>query len=89
MKSATLGNDISDPEVTNISRHGVWLLLESEELFLPFEHFPWFKNAPIGKVLRVEQPSSAHVYWPDLDIDLAVESIRHPDRFPLISRDAC
>jgi hypothetical protein len=27
-----------------------------------------------------------HLYWPDLDIDLSLESIRHPENFPLISR---
>jgi hypothetical protein len=88
MKSATLGNDISGPEITNVSRHGLWLLLGREELFMPFEQFPWFRDAPIGKVLRVEQPTAEHLYWPELDIDLAVESIRHPERFPLVSRDA-
>jgi hypothetical protein len=88
MKSAALGNNTSGPEVTNVSQHGLWLLLGREELFMPFEHFPWFKTAPIGKVLRVEQPSAQHLYWPDLDIDLAVESIRHPEQFPLASRVA-
>jgi hypothetical protein len=86
MKSAVLGNNTSGPEVTNISQHGLWLLLSGEELFLAFEHFPWFKEAPIGKVLEVEQPSAQHLYWPQLDIDLAVESIRHPEQFPLVSR---
>ncbi len=86
MKSAALGKSILGPEVTNVSQHGFWLLLECEELFLPFEHFPWFKDAPIGKVLHVEQLSAQHLYWPELDIDLAVESIRNPERFPLISR---
>lgn len=88
MKSATLGSNTSGPEVTNVSQHGLWLLLDREELFLAFEHFPWFQNAPIGKVLRVEQPSAQHLYWPDLDIDLALESIRHPQRFPLVSHAA-
>jgi hypothetical protein len=88
MKSAALGNNTSGPEVTNISQHGLWLLVGQEELFLSFEQFPWFQSAPIGKVLRVEQPSSQHLYWPDLDIDLAIESIRHPERFPLVSRGA-
>lgn len=86
MKSAALGNGTSGPEVTNVSQHGLWVLLDREELFLSFEHFPWFRDAPIGKVLRVEQPSSQHLYWPELDIDLAIESIRDPKRFPLISR---
>ena len=88
MKSAALGNSTSGPEVTNISQHGLWLLLGSEELFLSFEQFPWFQSAAIGKVLRVEQPSSQHLYWPELDIDLSVESIRHPEQFPLVSRAA-
>jgi hypothetical protein len=88
MKSAALGNNTSGPEVTNVSQHGPWLLLGSEELFLPFMQFPWFQDAPIGKVLHVEQPSAEHLYWPELDIDLAVESIRHPEKFPLVSRVA-
>jgi hypothetical protein len=55
-------------------------------MFLAFDQFPWFRDAPIGKVLHVEQPQPGHLYWPELDIDLAIESIEHPDRFPLISR---
>lgn len=78
----------SGVEVTNISQHGFWILLRDEELFLPFAEFPWFRNVPIGKILNVELPSDNHLYWPELDVDLSVESIRHPDRFPLISQDA-
>jgi hypothetical protein len=60
--------------------------VDDRELFLSFELFPWFREAPIGKVLGVELQSPGHLYWPDLDIDLAVESIDHPERFPLVSR---
>jgi hypothetical protein len=76
----------SAAEVTHISRHGFWLLLGDEELLLPFEHFPWFKAATVEQISNVERPSSNHLYWPSLDVDLAVESIRHPEAFPLISR---
>ncbi len=86
MTSAAPGISTSPVEVTNISKHGFWLLLENEELFLPFSEFPWFRDVPVGKILHVELPSSGHLYWPDLDVDLAVESIRHPERFPLVSR---
>lgn len=65
---------------------GFWVLLEAEELFLPFSEFPWFREAAIGKILPVELPSPNHLYWPELDVDLAVESIRHPERFPLVSQ---
>jgi len=86
MTSAALGISISPIEVTNISQYGFWLLLENEELFLPFSEFPWFREAPVGKILHVELPSPNHLYWPELDIDLSVESIRHPEKFPLVSQ---
>jgi hypothetical protein len=86
MKSQALGNGTSDVEVTNISQHGFWLLLGNRELFLPFSDFPWFKGASISAILNVEWPQPHHLYWPDLDVDLAVESIEQPGRYPLVSR---
>lgn len=77
------GSVISEAEVTNISRHGFWILLDDRELFLPFEEFPWFKGAPVETILKVERPQDHHLYWPDLDVDLTVESIEDPSRFPL------
>ena len=73
-------------EVTNVSRHGLWLLVGDEELFLPFEQFPWFRDASIEKISVVERETADHLYWPLLDIDLTVESIRTPDAFPLVAR---
>jgi len=86
MKSALPGKYISEGEVANVSRQGFWLLINERELFLPFDKFPWFRDVPIGHLLRVEQPHATHLYWPDLDADLAVESIEFPERFPLVSR---
>ena len=86
MKSAAPGRNTSDAEVTSVSEHGLSLLLDREALFLPFEQFPWFRHASIDKVLRVERPSKDHLHWPALDVDLSVDSIRHPERFPLVSR---
>lgn len=86
MRSAPRGTPISDAEITNLSKHGFWLLVRGRELFAPFESFPWFKHASIAQVLSVEMPSPNHLYWPELDVDLAVESIENPDAFPLVSR---
>ena len=73
-------------EVTNVSRHGLWLLVGDEELFLPFEHFPWFRDASIEKISVVERQTADHLYWPLLDLDLSVESVRTTDAFPLVAR---
>ena len=86
MKSALRGRSISAVEVTNVSQHGFWVLVGDRELFLPFKKFPWFKDAPVAQLLNVELPHPTHLYWPDLDVDLSVESIESPERFPLVSR---
>ncbi len=86
MKYETPGLDTSEVEVTGISKHGLWLFLGERELFLPFRDFPWFRQAAVSAVLNVERPHAQHLYWPDLDVDLAVESIEHPERFPLVSK---
>ena len=78
-----LGNDISAPEITHISTHGVWLLASAQELFMPYDEFPWFKDAPVRSSINVHEMSPGHFYWPDLDVDLSLESIIHPERFPL------
>jgi len=80
------GPAISEAEVTNISRHGLWLLIDGRELFLPFSDFPWFGQAPVEAILRVERPMRGHLHWPDLDVDLSLDSIEHPERYPLKSR---
>lgn len=87
MKSAQHGGNISPVEVTNISEHGFWILLSGEEeLFLPFSEFPWFKDASVAKICDVELLHSHHLHWPSLDIDLSVNSVRDPEKFPLKSR---
>ena len=86
MKSKTPGTDTLPVEVTNISAHGFWLIMNNEELFLPFEDFPWFQDAPVRSIINVELPHPHHLYWPDLDVDLTVEIIKHPEKYPLKSK---
>jgi hypothetical protein len=83
MNSLAHGNNTLAVEVTHISSHGVWLLSHDKELFMSYEEFPWFKDQPVKSILNVEEPSAGHFYWPDMDVDLTVEAIEHPERFPL------
>ena len=80
------GNNTLAVEVTHISAHGIWLLSHDKELFLPYEDFPWFKDQTVKSIINVEEQSPGHFYWPDIDVDLTIESIEHPERFPLISK---
>jgi hypothetical protein len=86
MKSRVPGTPISDVEVTNISKHGFWILLGDEEFFMPFPDFPWFETAAVSAIISVEMVGIEHLYWPDLDVDLTIESIKHPEKYPLVSK---
>ncbi len=86
MSLSARGKNTSRVEVTHVSSHGVWLLTGDQELFMSYEDFPWFKDAPVGKILNVEEPTPGHFYWPDLDVDLTTEIISHPEKFPLKAR---
>lgn len=85
MKSARHGKRTLVAEVTTVSINGFRLLVDGRELFVPFKEFPWFLDATIGQIVNVQRPHAHHLYWPDLDIDLALESIEHPELYPLIS----
>ena len=86
INSQPLGKHTLAVEVTNISSHGIWLITGDREFFISNDKFPWFKDVPIGKILNVEEPTPGHFYWPELDVDLGIESIEHPERFPLESK---
>lgn len=90
MKSATrsskLGKSTSKPEVTHISPWGIWLLFGDNEFFLSFKEFPWFRVATVAQIHKVERQGREHLHWPDLDIDLDLDRIREPEKFPLMSR---
>jgi len=87
MKSVQRGRHTLAVEVGNVSKHGFWLLIGDREHFLPFDQFPWFRNVPIGQLLNVQLPLPHHLHWPDIDVDLAVESIVRPQDYPLVSRE--
>jgi hypothetical protein len=71
------------PEITHISAYGVWVLSGDNEFFMSYADFPWFKDVPVGKILNVEELHEGHLYWPDLDVDLSIDIIEHPNRYPL------
>lgn len=86
MKSASIGAGTSAVEVLNISPHGLWLMVAGREHFLDFDHFPWFRRAAVDDLFAVELHHGDHLYWPVLDVDLDLDRILHPERYPLVAR---
>lgn len=86
MSSSQPGNSTSQIAVTDISPDGVWVLASDEELFMSFVDFPWFKKATVEQILNVIEEAPQSYHWPDLDIDLSLNSIRNPKAYPLVAR---
>ncbi|RLA06641.1 MAG: DUF2442 domain-containing protein [Gammaproteobacteria bacterium] len=70
-------------EITNISAFGLWILTNEKEFFVDFDKFPWFKNQSIADITQVENQGFGHLYWKNLDIDLSLNMIENPDKYPL------
>jgi len=86
MKSSKRGKSTSKAEVTNISKHGFWILLSGKEYFLPFDKFPWFKDGSINQITDLQVLHGTHLYWPKLDVDLSLNIIEQPDKYHLIAQ---
>lgn len=73
-------------KVGGVSRRGFWLQMGDVRRFLAFARYPWFRGARRTDLMKVAWPSADHLHWPALDVDLSVESLDHPERFPLKSK---
>ena len=84
MKLKELGKSSSKAEVTQISTHGIWLMVKGVEYFLPYKEFPWFEKGTVAQIHNVELLHGFHLRWPDLDIDLNMRSFNNLEKYPLV-----
>jgi hypothetical protein len=83
VKSRKLGKSTS-VEVQNISGEGIWLLVNDHEYFLSYKDFPWFRDARVKEICNVEFLHQQHLHWPDLDVDLHIDSLENLEKYPLL-----
>lgn len=86
MNSSVAGKNISELEIQCISHFGIWILVHGKEFFMSYDDFPWFKDAKVRQILNAEFTPSGTLHWPELDIDLSLEILEAPKRFPLIAK---
>ncbi len=43
---------------------------------------PISTDATVRQISRVEQHRPDHMHWPDLDVDLTLDMIDHPEKYP-------
>ena len=86
MKLKNHGKSTLSAEVSQISPHGIWLLVSGTEYFLPYADFPWFEKAAVAQIHNVQLIRGFHLRWPDLDVDLDLASLHHLASYPLVYR---
>lgn len=72
--------------VENITPFGIWLFVKGKEYFLSYEEYPYFYNHAIKSIQNVKLLHDFHLYWPDLDIDLEIDNLENPEKYPLKSK---
>ena len=82
MKSSRRGKSTS-ASVEGITPFGLWVLVEGKEYFLSHEEFPYFRKQPPRAVRNLRLLHGVHLHWPDLDVDLEMDNLEHPERYPL------
>ena len=85
MKLLKNGKNIS-ASVENISPFGVWMFAKGREYFLNYQDYPYFEDKPIKSIQNVKLLHEIHLYWPDLEIDLEIDNLENPDKYPLKSK---
>jgi Protein of unknown function (DUF2442) len=50
--------------------------------FVSFEEYPDFHKATEEQIFNFKQVFD-QFHWPDLDIDIELDALKYPDRFPL------
>jgi len=71
-------------DVLMINDRGIMISVQGQDYFLSYNRVPWMRNATINEVLDVRMSGKNAIEWPKLDVDLEVDSLRHPERYPLL-----
>ena len=78
------GHEAKLVSVLMINAQGIMLSVQGHDYFLSYNRIPWMQDAPIRSVLNVQMSGPEAIEWPDLDVDLEIDSLRHPERYPLL-----
>ncbi|OGF44884.1 MAG: hypothetical protein A2452_01930 [Candidatus Firestonebacteria bacterium RIFOXYC2_FULL_39_67] len=74
--------------VENITGFGIWLLVKGKEYFMNYETYPYFKDENVNHITNVKLLHESHLYWPELDVDLEIDNLENPEKYPLRSKVA-
>ncbi len=86
-QNISLNRETDKPQITNIEHKGFWILVKNEELFVPFDSCPDFENATLSQLFVFRSDANGQAFhWDELDVDIEIDALKCPERYPLIFR---
>ena len=70
--------------VLMINGQGIMISVCGQDYFLSYNRIPWMRDASINDVLNIQMCGNEAIEWPALNVDLEIDSLRHPERYPLL-----
>ena len=72
--------------VENITPFGIWLFVKEKEYFLSYQEYPYFQDQTLKSIQNVKLLHDLHLHWPELDVDLEIDNLENPEKYPLKSK---
>lgn len=67
-----------------VCRHSLVVAWDKECHIVRYKDYPWFRDAKVSDVLNVElSEDKEDLHWPSLDIDIHVDALKNPDKYPI------
>lgn len=82
MRSSRCGKTPS-VSVENITPFGIWLFVKRKEYFLNYKDYPFFREQVLSAIQDVQLLHGYHLYWPQLDVELEIDNLENPEKYPL------
>lgn len=83
MKKSGMSGRITSAKVSSITSIGLFMTIDGKDYFLSYKDFPWFTDARVSDVLNVSTLGRNSLRWESLDVDLEMESLLSPEKYPL------
>jgi hypothetical protein len=65
---------------------GIFISVSGNDYYVSYDRLPWFKNASVSDIFNVKMCGNEGIRWDALDVDLEIDSLKYPERYPLVMK---
>jgi hypothetical protein len=73
-------------KVRSVMPDGILITVFGNDYYLSYDRMPWFRQAKVSDIFNVEMCGDDGIRWGALDVDLEIDSLKYPERYPLVMK---